>query len=53
MKDTPSFIYVLGRAAGAGCSGEQDGAHPFFQGASAVVRESGSVGIHSQHRESV
>ena len=31
------FLYVPGRAAGAGCSGEQDGRRHFFQEASAVV----------------
>ena len=36
VKCTPGFINVLGRAAGAGCSGEQDASHPFFQGAPAL-----------------
>ena len=39
MKCTPEFLYVPGRAADAGCSGEQNGSHHFFQGACAVVTE--------------
>lgn len=38
-------------AAGAGCSGEQDGRHHFFQGASAVETGVRSLDIHSQHRK--